>query len=108
MTNEFTSKIKKDGEKYVLDYLKSNSFTNVTLDIWQYGVSNIKADSWGEKILVHITTSIFPSEPDDISREDRGNIISRAASTKRSPYAAYVKVDGVNGLLESIRWEKLN
>jgi len=108
MTNEISSNIEKDGEKYVVDYLKGNSFTNVTLDMWQYGVSNIKADSWGEKILVHIKTSVLPGEPVEISREERVNILSRAAIVKRNPYAAYVKIDGVKRILESIRWEKLN
>jgi hypothetical protein len=108
MADTIPLNIGKDGEKYVVDYLKSNSFTNITTDLWQYGTNDIKADSWGEKILVHIETSIFPGEPGEISQEEKIKIISRATNIKRNAYAAYVKIDGVKRLLESIRWEKLN
>jgi hypothetical protein len=108
MTNSSISDIGHEGEKYVEQYLKNHSFTNVNRDIWQYGESNIKADSFGEKILVQVKTSILPSEPAEITSEEKIKIISRAASTKRKPYAAYVKIDSIKRLLESIRWEKLN
>jgi len=108
MINSSLSDIGRAGEKYVEEYLKTHSFTNINQDIWQYGESNIKADSFGEKILVQVKTSIFPSEPVEITGEERIKIISRAVSIKRKPYAAYVKIDWVKRLLESIRWEKIN
>ena len=99
--------ILKDGKKYIEEYLKNNSFTNVTTDVWQYGTSNIKADSFGENILVQVNTSIYPNEPDEITGDERIKIISRASLIKREPYAAYVRI-GIGKELENIRWEKLN
>ena len=108
MTDITLQDISKEGEKYVIDYLKGNSFKNITMDMWQHSINDIKADSWAENILVQVKTSMFPNEPPDISRDDRIKIISRAITIKRNPYVAYVKIERDNKLLKSIRWEKLS
>jgi hypothetical protein len=108
MTDITLQDIEKEGIKYIEEYLKNNGFTNIGKDTWQYGSTDIKADSFGEKILVQVKTSIFPIEPIEISREERIKIISRALNLKRKAYAAYVKIKEKNRLLESIAWERLN
>ena len=103
---EFTEII-MTGVKHLENWLKKNDYEKITIDIWQAGSADIKADSHGEKILVQAKTIQHPNEQNRLSATDKYALKDLATRLERTPYVAYLAIDDAKNLVGEIMWERL-
>ena len=103
---EFTE-ITMAGIQHLENWLRENGYESITVDTFQPGIAEIKANSKGENILLHAKTVLHPNEKSHLNGTDKFALKDLAARTGRAPYVAYLVIDEEKNLVGEIDWERL-
>jgi hypothetical protein len=95
------------GVQHLENWLTENGYSS-TIDIWQPGTADIKADGKGENILIQAKTVLHPNEQLPLNGTDKFALKEMAARQERIPYIAYLVIDDEKNLVGEIIWERLN
>jgi hypothetical protein len=98
-----TSEVGSIGEQIVKNYLIQTGHTNVKVDTFAPGKTDVESDTW----LVQVKTSVSPYKPGDLTSDEVRDIKSRAAKLKKEAYKAQLSIDDKNLLVGSIQFTDL-
>jgi len=95
------------GIQHLENWLRENGYESISVDTFQPGFAEIKADSKVENILLQAKTVLYPNEHSELNGTDKFALKDLAARTGRAPYVAYLVIDEDKNLVGDINWERL-
>ncbi len=95
------------GKRYVVDWLKSMEFEIVEWDDEDPEAMDVEAEHYDSHVIVRVTTSVEPDEPEGLSADEVRDLMSRASERKAVAWEAKVQLDEDRLLKGEISWKIL-
>lgn len=107
MSQTSLPELKQTGEKYVIEWLRENGYSDIKKEPLQSQEYGFIATGGIENILVQAKFFLHPHKPYKLSDFETDLLTRRAIKLGSVAYAAYLVLDEQHKLVNDIIWERL-